>query len=188
MGQKMCGGTARLESKAGSILPLPLMDRIGQWFLLWQLAGFERHITVSFSSRLRRTLGRCYPKRRRISVARQLKDMDSSILEEVLCHECAHLTAFELHGENCRPHGPEWAELMRIAGYKPRRRLEMDKADSQHPRSRSQYIYVHSCPICQSQRLARRPVRSWRCTDCMALGLDGHLEIKRRPVQDEAAS
>jgi len=50
-------------------LPRALSDLIAGWFSLWGLAGFERHITLEFSTRLQRTLGRCYTQRRRIHVA-----------------------------------------------------------------------------------------------------------------------
>ena len=166
-----------------TLTPSPLTDLIGSWFSLWGLSGFDQHITINFSTRLQRALGRCYAKRRRITVTACLKEMHPSILEEVLCHECAHLAVFELHGESCRPHGREWEQLMRLAGFEPRRRLVLDEFGISSPHGRYRYVYIHSCPICQAKRAARRPVRSWRCADCMALGLDGLLEIRRRSSQ-----
>jgi hypothetical protein len=50
-------------------LPRALPELIAGWFSQWGLPGFERHITVDFSTRLQRTLGRCHTKRRRIHVA-----------------------------------------------------------------------------------------------------------------------
>jgi hypothetical protein len=41
-------------------------------------------------------------------------------------------------------------------------------------------LYDHWCPVCQSSRTGRRPVKAWRCAACVAAGLDGKLEITRR--------
>jgi len=166
-----------------AVIPSPLVESLSLWFSLWGLPSFDKSITINFSTRLQRTLGRCYARRRRITVAARLKEMHPSILEEVLCHECAHLAVFELQGESCRPHGREWGQFMTLAGFEPRRRLLLDELGISSPNGRHRYVYIHSCPICQAKRVARRPVRSWRCADCMALGLDGLLEINRRSSQ-----
>jgi predicted SprT family Zn-dependent metalloprotease len=39
------------------------------------------------------------------------------ILEEVLCHELAHVAVYRLHGRSVRPHGPEWKRLVRQVGF-----------------------------------------------------------------------
>lgn len=166
-------------------LPSSIFDPLRMWFALWGLAGFEQYITVSFSGRLHRALGRCYARRRQITLAERLKRIKPSILEEVLCHEVAHLAVFELFGEKCRPHGAEWAQLMRAAGFEPRRRLIVDDAGEPASFIRPHYVYVHHCPVCQSERVARRPVRTWRCPSCSALGMDGGLEILKRPARKE---
>ena len=56
------------------------------------------------------------------------------------------------------------------------------EADQQQPtpRTQSAIAYDHWCPVCQSSRQARRPVKAWRCAACVAAGLDGRLEITRR--------
>jgi predicted SprT family Zn-dependent metalloprotease len=167
------------------MLPSSILDRTKRWFSQWGLAGFEQHITVSVSSRLRRALGRCYARRRQIVVAERLQEMKPSLFEEVLCHEVAHMAVFELFGEECRPHGPEWARLMRLAGFEPRRRLVLDDAGNPSSIGRARNIYIHYCPVCRSERVGRRPVRTWRCPSCSALGLDGKLEIVKRPDRRE---
>ena len=104
----------------------------------------------------------------------------TSLRVEVLCHELAHVAAYELHGRRCRPHGPEWAALMRAAGFEPcaRARLTHDvSALVVAPRRGSQY--EHRCPVCQAVRFARRPVRQWRCVACLTAGLDGRLLISK---------
>lgn len=170
------------------MLPSLILDQIKRWFSKWGLAGFEQHISVSFSTRLSRALGRCYARRRQIVVTERLKEMPPSLFEEVLCHEAAHLAVIELFGEECQPHGPEWAQLMRLAGFEPRRRLVLDDAGNPSSTSLPRNVYVHFCPLCQSKRIGRRPVRTWRCPDCSALGLDGELEIVKRPEGRENQS
>lgn len=164
-------------------LPSSIFAPLKRWFALWGLAGFEQYITVSFSGRLHRALGRCYARRRQITLAERLRRMKPSILEEVLCHEAAHMAVFELFGEKCRPHGAEWAQLMQAASFEPRRRLIVD--DAGEPASFIRPLYVHRCPVCQWERVARRPVRTWRCPSCFALGMDGRLEIMKRPDRKE---
>ena len=173
---------AKRKHEPAEVISQSLSDLIGTWFSLWDLPGFDQQITINFSTRLQRTLGRCYAKRHRITIAFHLEKTHPSILEEVLCHECAHLAVIELYGESCRPHGPEWMQLMRLAGFEPRRRIVLNESRVAKQSGRRRHLYIHSCPICQTQWVARRPVRSWRCAGCMALGLDGWLEIRMRPI------
>ena len=61
-----------------------------------------------------------------------------------------------------------------------RRRPEPQQKRQPTPRTQSSFAYDHWCPVCQSSRQARRPVKAWRCAACVAAGLDGRLEITRR--------
>jgi ribosomal protein L37AE/L43A len=109
-------------------------------------------------------------------------------------HEAAH--AATRHGaEHQPPHGPGWRALMARAGYPEakgaRRRCSKEAAGS--PRRKHQpkaenapaTLYDHWCPVCQSSRVGRRPVKAWRCAACVAVGLDGSLEITRRTRRSE---
>ncbi|ABK17130.1 SprT family zinc-dependent metalloprotease [Syntrophobacter fumaroxidans] len=181
-----------LMSESGERLELPpplrsLLEPMRRWLHLWGLPGLDQHISIGFSARLRRALARCYPRRRRVILAASLQEA-SPLLEEVLCHECAHLAAYELYGDACKPHGPEWARLMESAGFTPRRRVVLSKSEIIPGKGRRQYVYIHSCPVCQTQRTARRAVGTWRCPCCTELGLDGLLEISKRLVRDEGES
>jgi predicted SprT family Zn-dependent metalloprotease len=167
-------------------IPSPVRDSMRRWFLLWGLAGFEQSAAICFSSRMTRAFGRCYVKQRRVVIAGRLRELPLSILEEVLCHECAHLAAVELFGENCRPHGPEWAGLVRSAGFEARRCLVLDENAISTPNRQHSDVYVHFCPVCQAQRVARRVVRAWRCAGCRSLGLDGQLEVRRYQVEEKS--
>ncbi len=159
-----------------------------RWLQLWNTPDLAAQTTIEWSPRMTRSLGRCYPERRLIRLAAFLDEADNALLEEVLCHELAHLAAHELHGTSTgsiRPHGPEWKTLMRAAGYEPRTRMPAPpNAPKPQPRRRrrGRYLYLHHCPLCQLSRAAKRVVRRWRCAACLTAGLDGILDVFRRAL------
>lgn len=164
--------------------PEELTHRLEPWFELWGLDSVAEQIEIEFSSRMTQSLGRCYPNRSLIRLAERLRNEPPAVLDEVLCHEAAHLAAFWLHGPAAKPHGKEWQDLVSLAGYRPGTKLQVD-ADSPATRAGS-VRYLHRCPVCQSSRVARRPMRRWRCTTCLDAGLDGCLEISSRAVPERA--
>lgn len=90
------------------------------WMQLWGVPGLEERLDVRFSGRLTRSLGRCHPARGLIRLKRTLEKGDEALLSEVLCHEAAHAAVYAIHRRRVRPHGREWGQLMRVAGYRPR--------------------------------------------------------------------
>jgi len=81
-------------------------------------------IEVKVNRRLRRSLGICRPGNSLIGLNQILLIPDNSnLLEETLCHELAHMVTYFRHGRRARPHGPEWAELMYVAGFQPRAQI-----------------------------------------------------------------
>jgi predicted SprT family Zn-dependent metalloprotease len=160
-----------------------LQKSAATWSTLWGVSGLEHNCRISFSNRLRRSLGRCYPRRRSITLAAHLKNESFHLIEEVLCHELAHLAVFESHEETCRPHGPEWAKLVHAAGFEPRTRFHRETHNNPHPVQRRRHIYSHRCPVCQSKWAARRSMHNWRCSACIRLGFDGRLEIQHTSGQ-----
>ena len=164
-------------------LPSHLAESLDRWRHLWDVPHLEAKSRIEWSPRLTRSLGRCYPNRRLIRIASCLEGETApeELLQEVLCHEMAHLAARELHGRNVRPHGPEWKALMTSAGYEPRTRLPSPNgAPRPGRRRRAPYVYLHRCPVCQLFRAARRLMSRWRCSACVASGLEGRLTITRR--------
>jgi predicted SprT family Zn-dependent metalloprotease len=114
-------------------------------------------------------------------------------LREVLTHEAAHAAIATSDGAAGRaPHGPEWRQLMARAGYPDATAAHWRCRQSPPVRSKrarprkvggTPTWYEHWCPVCQSSRLGRRPVKGWRCAVCAAAGLEGNLEITRRTKQ-----
>ncbi|MBX6363591.1 MAG: SprT-like domain-containing protein [Gemmatimonadetes bacterium] len=174
------------------------------WAAAWGDAGLTDAVAISFSPRLRRSLGRCRPATGRITLRADLRDGPAARLAEVLCHEAAHVAVHRRHGRAARPHGPEWRALVEAAGYEPRR-LGVDAPNDRAgaptrsaaaepvralgtpptaapPAPRRRYRYEHRCPVCHTVRWARRPVRTWRCAECLDAGLAGERLITRRPA------
>jgi predicted SprT family Zn-dependent metalloprotease len=165
---------------AQSGLPDPLRQSVDRWLHLWDVPQLEAKSRIEWSPRLTRSLGRCYPDKRLIRIASYLESAPDGLLQEVLCHEMAHLATRELHGRKARPHGPEWKALMQKAGFEPRTHLPAPNgAPRLRRRRRSPYVYLHRCPVCQIFRTARRLMSRWRCAACVTSGLEGRLTITR---------
>jgi predicted SprT family Zn-dependent metalloprotease len=104
------------------------------------------------------------------------------LLREVLCHELAHIVAHDRFGPNIQPHGNEWADLVRQAGYEPRVRLSLPDAPLlSRPLPEHPVRYVHRCPVCQMSIESPAPQRHWRCATCRDAGLSGELTIHSVP-------
>ncbi len=156
------------------------ISSVHRWLEAWNTPELAGQTTIEWSPRLTRSLGRCYPERRLIRLAAYLNEAPSGLVEEVLCHELAHLAARELHGNRIRPHGPEWKALMRDAGFEPKTKLPAPTGFRRN--KRSSYLYIHRCPVCHLSWTAKRSMRRWRCAECVASGLDGTLNINRRTL------
>jgi predicted SprT family Zn-dependent metalloprotease len=152
---------------------------LGHWGHRWGLPGFSQTVRIEWARRFRRSLGRVHLDRRVVRLSEALAVAPPEVLLEVLCHEIAHLAASDLHGRHCRPHGPEWAALVRAAGFEPRRRIpwSLPRPPSAQQTAARVRRYIHRCPVCQLHWTAGRPVRQWRCAPCVAAGLSGHLDI-----------
>ena len=100
-------------------LSVDIHRALQSWCHVWGADDLAAQITVEFSSRMTRSLGRCYPERNLIRIAQFVLEDSDALVQEVLCHEAAHVAAYHLHGTSIRPHGPEWKALMLAAGYPP---------------------------------------------------------------------
>lgn len=164
--------------------PPDLRKLVQPWALSWGLPGLERRLRISFSARLSRSLGRCTPQTGRIVLHPVLSGASRARMAEVLCHEAAHVAAYELFGERARPHGVEWAALVTAAGFRPLYKTVDPNAIqpklSHHPRK----LFEHFCPVCQVTWIARKRMTRWRCTYCLADDLTGELAITERTASD----
>lgn len=157
------------------------IDRwLSEWGSAWGVPGLAASIEVSIGRRLRSSLGRCHPRSGKIRIHPALLAESEALLREVLCHEAAHVAAFRLHGHGPRPHGAEWAALMRLAGYDARARVDLQSLSPGLREALSpRFLYQHSCVACGVSRTARRAVRGWRCRRCRDAGREGRLEIRK---------
>ncbi|HEY7699333.1 MAG TPA: SprT family zinc-dependent metalloprotease [Vicinamibacteria bacterium] len=168
-----------MNGRGGAQLPDDLRETLDRWLRLWDVPHLEAQSRIEWSPRLTRSLGRCYPDRRLIRISSHLEGVPDGLLQEVLCHEMAHLATRELHGRSVRPHGPEWKALMTSAGFEPRTRLPSPNGAAPPGKRHARYVYLHLCPVCQLSRTARRLMSRWRCAACIASGLEGLLTITR---------
>lgn len=183
--------TAAVPKLAVTVGEHDFTQRIRGWARRWGVPGLESRVIVELSTRLRRSLGRCVPAKRVVRLNARLLEAPEDLLVEVLCHEVAHVAVYELVGrKRYRPHGPEWMDLMRKAGFQPRVRMDpstlpssLDPRHSSRDTRHSTLVtrrFEHRCPVCQAVRFARRRVPQWRCARCLRAGLDGELVITDR--------
>ena len=167
-------------------IPEGLREKARRWEEIWNVPDLLDSVSIEFSTRFRTSLGLCRPAQGRIRLADGLRNGDAHLLEEVLCHELAHVAVHRLHGRRAKPHGPEWKSLLVKAGYEPRVRVLEDDprlpATFNKPRPR----WEHRCPVCQARRTAGRPVPEWRCAECLDAGLSGELVITKLPPPKES--
>ncbi|MEJ2084377.1 MAG: SprT family zinc-dependent metalloprotease [Acidobacteriota bacterium] len=104
-----------------------LHQRVEHWYRLWEVPEPSTPVAIEFSSRMTRSLGRCFPERNLIRLAASLAKAEPAFVDEVLVHEAAHLAAYSLHGRAIKPHGPEWKRLMSQAGYSTRARVPVER-------------------------------------------------------------
>ena len=151
----------------------------------WNAPTLSRTLTVVFSRSLRRSLGRATPSTGRIVLSEALRDAPPRRLLQVLCHEAAHVVAVrnaKARGEpRPRAHGPEWAELVRSAGYAPSPSVARNHPPpgTKPPTSRATRLVLHTCPVCQWRYRARRVMSRWICPECTRNGLTTFLVPSR---------
>ncbi|UCF38374.1 MAG: SprT-like domain-containing protein [Acidobacteriota bacterium] len=153
------------------------------WSRKWNEPSLAQQTKVEFSNRMKVSLGRAYPRRMLIRLNKSLEPRRNlKLLREVLCHEAAHLTVHRQHGCSAKPHGEEWRQLIRLAGYNPRRTYRVERIGefTQEPT----ILFLHSCLNCGARRLAKKPMRDWRCVTCTEAGLEGKLQITTQPSRE----
>lgn len=161
----------------GELLPKPedIEAQCREFLRTWGVESLINDIQVIFSGRMQTSLGVADIRRKRIRINKKLLQCELPLFREVLCHELAHVVIFEYHGRTAKPHGKEWKQLMRIAGFEPRARMPTTGL----PDALKPVYYDHTCTVCQASRKAARKMTRWRCGACLASGLSGELLIER---------
>lgn len=171
------GSEWRLSAASGQVLSDPQLRReVDRLSSIWANPELPGSVDIVFSSRLTRTLGRADVVRRRVTLAACLNGT-GAVFDEVLCHELAHIVAFDMVGRAERVHGATWQRLVAMAGFVPRRKLQTSLALANRSTGRRGRIYLHCCQVCGFSRIAARRMSTWRCADCVAAGLDGCLDV-----------
>ena len=161
----------------GTIQPEKFAKLTSHWMRLWGAEKLIGSIHYEWSVKLRRSLGIAYPERNLVRLSTRLQEPQyAPLLEEVVCHEVAHVIVFHLYGNQISVHGEEWEDLVRKAGFEPRKDYRVDAVSE--PQANDRIDYDHRCPICHTNRRAKRPQPQWRCVACVNAGLDGKLVIQ----------
>lgn len=166
---------------ASGVISGQLARTLRHWAKRWCVPELPDALKFRHNSRLRRTIARWVIKSNTVELSTRFFEV-SRDHREILCHELAHAAAVRMRGRSVRPHGPAWCELLREAGYEPRAHCVSDRR--KHAFRRSDYsplIYEHRCPVCHAVRHGKRPVKSWRCVECVGAGLAGQLVITAVP-------
>ena len=169
---------------------LDLPRVLTRWATLWRTPGLVDRVTVEFSPRLARSLGRVRPASGIIRLNALLQNVPHKILLEVLCHEAAHVAVYLTHGLKAQPHGPDWRDLVRRAGYTPTTKLAhpslprprpnlSSKVSALTPRPATRHRY--HCPICQHVYFVRRKSSRLHCTACDPAGCPAPLHYQPLP-------
>lgn len=164
-------------------IPAAARRLLATWERSWGTTDLASALRVVPNPRLTVTAGRCAPSKRVIELRPDVFASRSRVFAQVLCHEAAHLAVHQMYGRNEPPHGDHWSALVEAAGFEPKigaRRSCFVRRQRLSPKRRRNY--EHRCPVCQSIRLARQPMRRWRCSSCVQAGLSGELRISRRAI------
>jgi len=180
----------RTDGLCGTLRKRDPMRADGERFIdmcraqLSSLAVAWKHSRVSqldivVNPSLRSTLARWLPPNNFLEISTAAKSRGARTLREIISHEAAHVVVWDRSGGAARPHGPEWAALMRTAGFRPRATLVRcgHRCGIRQHRARIR----HFCPVCHFSIFAKRRMPRWRCPECRAVGLEGGLETERAP-------
>jgi predicted SprT family Zn-dependent metalloprotease len=150
--------------------PFNYTQALADWATSWRTPQLPGRVTVTFSGRMTKSLGRVRPMTGQIRLNSKLQTVPRRFLLEVLCHEAAHVAVHLLHGANAKPHGPEWQELVRIAGYQPATKLGHQALTQKAPQNTTISRHRYRCRICQCDYFVRRKSSRLHCNLCYSAG------------------
>jgi predicted SprT family Zn-dependent metalloprotease len=144
---------------------------VSKWAAAWRVPALPEMVSVTFSNRLRRSLGRVRPRTGAITLNAKLATAPRKVVREVLCHEAAHVANFMLHGIRAKPHGPEWCALVRAAGYNPTTALGCRWVPPPAPAQRMTSRIKYRCPVCHAVCLGSKHASLLHCGECLRSGV-----------------
>src|SRR5262249_15678923 len=105
----------------------------------------DSRLGIAVNTNLRSALARWIPPSDVLEISAAAEWRGARALGEIITHEAAHVVGWERLGRAARPHGSEWAALMRAAGFEPRATL----IRCGHRSTRSENLRVrHFCTVC----------------------------------------
>lgn len=122
-------------------LPKDLSVQARRWCRLWRVEALLDEIVFCQNARLRTTVARWVQKSHCVELGPRFKLLRKR-QAEVLCHELAHAAAIHRYGSRIAPHGPQWRQLVRVAGFAPGTRLGVPSFSL--PRVTVGIAYFHS--------------------------------------------
>jgi len=149
---------------------------IERWSRIWSLPNLPGSISVRINKRLRTSVARWVVDSGRLELSVDFFEPNLDH-EAILCHEIAHAAAIAKYGRQIRSHGTEWRSLLQAAGFDPYLRRSVRQPNRKVSAPRLASLYLYRCPVCHAVRIARRRMRTWRCSECVQLGLEGALDI-----------
>lgn len=132
---------------------------------------------IKVNPRLTRTVARFIPGTVTVELSPSALHLRPAQQLEILSHEAAHAVVWQRHGRLAKPHGLEWAGLIRAAGHQPTASLVRCAVLAASKEVRASYR--HTCQVCHFSAIAARRMSNWRCPECAAIGLPGMLSIER---------
>jgi SprT protein len=166
--------------------PLRYDRAIRAWAKRWHTPNLPSQVCVSFSPRLKRSLGRVNSRSGRITLHAGLSSAPRDMTLEVLCHEAAHIAAYLIHGPSAKPHGPEWRGLVQAAGYLPVTRLQCQLVPKPKPTGATSPRRIYRCPVCQATYSTKRRSSTLHCDSCLKDGVTSLLRPVARSHQTHA--
>ncbi len=163
--ERLPGGT-EVETYGASLLEL------------WGAPG--RGFRWRWNFRMRSRAGAAWLHEDRIDLNPRLLAQNPDSWKAILAHELAHLLVHDRHGEEARPHGPEWRDLMRRAGHPPAATHSFDTRGlrRQRPRRKNRaWLFLHCCLHCTASWISGRLRRDRVCPNCGP----GEIRVFRGP-------
>ena len=175
----MSGWNAKVQPSGKTVPSKPsnYAQVLADWAGSWRTPQLPGLVEVTFSRRMTRSLGRVHPATGVICLSARLQAAPRDLLLEVLCHEAAHVAAYQIHGPQAKPRGPEWRDLVRRAGYQPTTKLAHPAlqpprlGSSSNPAASSPRLGVrhrYRCPVCDHDYFVPRKSSSLFCNLCQS--------------------